>query len=96
MGNDMDERTDPLLCAHCEEPIRDGEEAIECPTLHIECSARLVIGSLAHVLRRCSCYVPGSTENDPPHISKRRAAQAVLAVSRLAHEFYPLEKRHDD
>lgn len=78
-------------CEHCGEPILEGETGPAMPQFHRECSARLLLGSLAHALRMCGCYVPGSTLNDPPHVSKRKAAQAVLAVHRLAAEFYPPE-----
>jgi len=41
---------------------------------------RLVIGSVAHLERRCCCYVPGSTEDDPPHMTPRQAARAALVL----------------
>lgn len=82
---------DGLTCGHCHEPIRAGESAEVLMPLHIECAARLAIGSLAHVLRRCSCYIPGATEGDPPGVSKRNAARAAFAVHRIASQYYPPE-----
>ena len=44
---------------------------------HFECHMRLVIGSLAHQQRRCSCY--GGTEHDPPGMTLRHAAIEAFA-----------------
>ena len=71
-----------LLCGFCGEPI-DGPE---CPLqgspqhLHQECGIRLVIGSVAHLERRCGCYVAGSEEGDPPHLTLRQAAHAAVTL----------------
>lgn len=46
-------------------------------TMHRECFRRSVLGSIGHLERRCSCCVPGSTETDPPGMSKRAAARLV-------------------
>lgn len=43
---------------------------------HHECGFRTAMGSLAHMQRRCSCY--GGSEDDPPGMTKRQAAQAAL------------------
>jgi len=76
-------------CTWCGEEVLDGEgltidvittTGIEPRWLHDECDARSVIGSLAHVERRCSCYVAGSDEGDPPDMTTREAAQAALAA----------------
>jgi hypothetical protein len=64
-----------IFCAHC-------GELIEGPTrtegLHDECAFRLAAGSLGHLQRICSCYVPGSIVGDPPGMTARQAAQAAL------------------
>ena len=43
---------------------------------HLPCTLRQVLGSVAHLVQRCSCYVPGSTASDPPGLTRRQAAQA--------------------
>jgi hypothetical protein len=40
---------------------------------------RAVAGSVAHLERRCGCFVAGSTEGDPPGMTKRQAALAAWA-----------------
>lgn len=47
------------------------------PAIHRNCFFRLTFGSVAHVRKRCSCYVPGSTEHDDPALSPREAANQV-------------------
>jgi hypothetical protein len=70
-----------LLCGHCGEPIRQGERAPCTGTpLHHECQIRLIVGSVAHIEHRCGCYVEGSKENDPPHMTLREAAQAAVQL----------------
>jgi len=69
-------------CRWCGEELADHERD-EDRSLHNECAARIVIGSLAHVEERCSCYMPGSTENDPPNMTKREAAIAALKAYKL-------------
>lgn len=44
-------------------------------TLHKECFLRVVIGSVGHQKRNCSCY--GGTEEDPPGASLHEAALAA-------------------
>jgi hypothetical protein len=50
------------------------------PLAHLNCFMRQTIGSVAHQLKQCRCYVPGSTEEDPPGMTKRQAADAAVAV----------------
>jgi len=47
---------------------------------HQECMLRTVLGSLAHVERRCTCY--GGTKNDEAHgaLTKRQEARLVVAI----------------
>lgn len=76
-----------ILCVWCGERVDDIENARQVThvdfrgrmrerLLHAECSLRGVIGSLAHIERRCSCY--GGSEDDPPGMTKREAAQAAV------------------
>jgi hypothetical protein len=68
-------------CAWCEEVITEKDQGVANPReapFHIECFMRTMLGSLAHLQKKCSCYVPGSTAGDPPEMSKRQAALAAL------------------
>jgi hypothetical protein len=91
------------LCQWCKEPIAEGDSGVawgrqladpspEQPAVfeHLECFQRSILGSVAHVQRRCSCYVPGATESDPPELTLRQAAK--LAVE----EFQRLQKGAED
>lgn len=67
-------------CIYCEEPIDEGAVAFQYangPWSHRACSIRMLIGSVGHQLGRCYCY--GGTEEDPPGLTRRQAAeQAAL------------------
>jgi hypothetical protein len=68
-----------VICGFCEEPIEAGERGRGFGTpLHRESQIRLVVGSVAHIERRCGCYLAGSSETDPPHMTLREAARAAL------------------
>lgn len=43
---------------------------------HKNCFLRTVLGSVAHQQGSCSCH--GGTDNDPPGMSKRQAADAAV------------------
>lgn len=75
-------------CAHCQEPIIAGDSGwiLGNYVFHHDCHMRGIVGSVAHQEKRCSCYVPGSTEDDPPGMTRRRAAQAAVALWQSSHE----------
>lgn len=70
---------DPV-CFYCHEPVLPGEESgiVTNAASHRECAFRSVAGSLAHMERRCGCFVPGSEEGDPPGLTLRQGARAAL------------------
>lgn len=73
-------------CHWCQDLIAEGDDGVQYdngPYMHYECHMRQVIGSRAHVLGDCSCYVPGSSESDPPEMTKRQAAKAALEMWEL-------------
>ena len=79
-----------LPCGFCREPIQIGDRGCMIPDFsgcdnpfHFECHMRLVIGSLAHQQRRCSCY--GGTEHDPPGMTLRQAARAAFEYWTATH-----------
>jgi len=77
-------------CLWCGEPIglRDagfmlpfvGDDKVSEVPYHRACLLREILGSLSHVKRQCSCYVPGATCTctDPPEMTLREAAEAVV------------------
>lgn len=71
------------LCIHCGDTITAEDDGIEYASgqdSHRPCFLRVIFGSVAHLQKRCSCYVPGSTENDDEGLSKREAAQRVTEL----------------
>jgi len=71
-------------CFYCDEPvtIMDNPETVntsEGPrAAHMECNFRAAMGSVAHIEKRCGCFVPGSTETDPQGMTCREAAKAAV------------------
>jgi len=68
-----------MLCNYCDEPVEEGERhpAFRSEPMHRACGLRLIVGSVAHLQGRCSCYVEGSEANDDPKLTKRQAAEEV-------------------
>jgi hypothetical protein len=82
------------LCSWCDEPIEAADQGVVVPCVvenrlddtawHYECWLRQLAGSVAHIRQKCSCFIPGSDENDPPGMTRREAAHAAeraLALS---------------
>jgi hypothetical protein len=69
-------------CGWCDEEIdASAIDTLELVTpMHAECAFRSIMGSIAHIERRCSCYVKGADETDPPEMTRREAAKAALAA----------------
>ena len=68
-------------CMLCEEGVLAGDMGTINglgQIMHYECQMRLVVGSVGHLMARCSCY--GGTEEDPPGTSRRVAAKAATAL----------------
>lgn len=63
-----------ITYADAREDFADGRRA------HRNCALRQVIGSVAHLEKRCSCYVKGSEAGDPPEMSRREAADAAAQL----------------
>ncbi len=84
------------VCAHCVEPIREHDDGFLIPHYggrgdppelpwHRACFLRGIVGSVAHQQKRCSCYMPGSTEGDDPALTVRQAAEAALTEYLKSH-----------
>ena len=77
------------FCLHCEEAIQLGDEGQIIPHIddgnviqrpvHRECLIRMVVGSIGHQKKQCSCYNKNEAQEDQPGISKRQAA--ILACN---------------
>lgn len=70
-------------CQWCGELVLTSEENYvyaNGPVAHRACALRQVIGSVAHLEQRCSCYVVGASEGDPEGMSRREAAQAAMLL----------------
>lgn len=69
---------EPSECLWCKEMIARGElRHALLPQYHFACALRAVAGSIAHLEKRCSCYVPGATCSDPVDLTLRESAQLV-------------------
>lgn len=75
-------------CQWCDEPIEltdsgiimpffDGTKSTEVAQ-HRVCHLRQIFGSVGHQNKKCSCF--GGTEEDPPHMTRRQAAEAAYAL----------------
>lgn len=68
-------------CLHCAEPFRAEDSGMQYPDggcAHANCHLRQILGSVAHLEKRCSCYVVGSAEGDPEGMTPRQAADAAV------------------
>lgn len=69
-------------CIYCGEEVLEDEQHphYALQSIHKECGIRQAIGSVAHISHRCACDVPGSSEGDPPGLTKREAAKAAVSL----------------
>lgn len=78
------------VCGRCGEPIteHDDVETLNdgAMIMHRNCFMRTIVGSVAHIEKRCRCYVEGSEEGDDPKLTKRQAADAAVAAFYAAEE----------
>lgn len=75
-------------CGYCGENFISGDAGAYVPHLacgvvsdipyHQECQTRMFVGSVAHIKGECRCAVDGSTDTDPPGMTKREAAKAAI------------------
>jgi len=66
-------------CTYCDEVVRIGDDGWilgDGSVLHRECNLRAVIGSVAHLQKRCSCY--GGTGNHEDGMTRRQGALAAM------------------
>jgi hypothetical protein len=86
-----------FLCEWCGEAVLPTEQrpSFEATRMHLECAMRSGVGSVGHILRRCSCYRRAAelaggrgVLGDPPAMTKREAALAAFALLKQIHEWY--------
>lgn len=69
-------------CRRCGEPVANGDKVspalLDGRVMHYECGLRIVVGSVGHLLRLCSCY--GGNTEDPEWMTERQAARAATAL----------------
>jgi hypothetical protein len=72
-------------CQYCLEDIGEGQpfEMVNggAAALHRECMIRMVVGSVGHQRRTCSCF--GGDQEDPEGLTRREAAVAAAHYHRL-------------
>jgi hypothetical protein len=72
------------VCPYCTEeitpywPVRSFLTDGKPIDYHEECAIRMLVGSAAHQLQECSCFVKGGSRHDPPGVSKRAAAKLAF------------------
>jgi len=73
-----------MICPYCKEQFLEGDvvEKMGVQLYHHECVFRMGAGSVAHIEHRCSCFVPGSVEDDPTNLTTRAAAKVALEAYR--------------
>lgn len=83
------------MCLWCTDPIVDGDSGTlqgcieidehnepigELRAIHAWCMARSVLGSIGHLLKKCTCFVAAGADDsfhDPPGLSTQDAAKEV-------------------
>jgi hypothetical protein len=69
------------ICPYCDEPILSGDRvSADSSRYHWACGLRSVIGSVAHLEKRCSCYVERAEEGDDPALTRRQAAEVAAKL----------------
>jgi len=90
------------VCICCTERIGEEESGLAWQSSpvsslfvyeHRECFLRQVLGSVAHVERRCSCYVKGGGGNGPARVDTARGG-AARGRSLVRHPS-PIETRQE-
>lgn len=78
------------ICLLCDDPIEADHQGgftiyadwgkSEVRAVHAWCQLRSVAGSIGHLLKLCTCFLPADDENafhDPPGLSRQEAALEV-------------------
>jgi hypothetical protein len=66
-------------CEYCDELIAVGDDGVILvggTILHRECNFRMIIGSVAHQEKRCSCFGGNAAHDDG--MTRREGARAAL------------------
>lgn len=77
------------ICLYCDEELPDGYPSVGWTGMHKECVQRQVSGSLDCITR--GPHAVGTCDGDPPGVSKRDAARAVVDQVRRVMGMAPLD-----
>jgi len=75
-----------MTCIHCDEPIAEGDTGtlqLE-GAMHYECRLRLVVGSVEHQLKLCTCF-GGTQDHNHLELTKRGDACAAASLWHATH-----------
>lgn len=69
-----------MRCMYCREEVGEDGEVINDgkDRLHLDCMTRMLVGSVGHQNKTCSCY--GGHDEDPPGLTAREAATAAAKL----------------
>lgn len=78
-------------CMWCKEAIELGVDGfaldgVPLQVMHMECHFRMIMGSVGHHLKLCSCY--GGNDEDPEGMTTRQAAVAALQAWQATNGFH--------
>lgn len=76
-------------CFYCDEMFVAEDAGMKDEagkSMHFNCFLRGLIGSVAHQQQRCSCFVEGGDESDPPEMTRRQAADAAVTIWKAMQE----------
>jgi len=81
-----------VQCIYCESPILAVEMGTLEPMgpLHYECHMRMIVGSVGHQLKQCSCF--GGTLEDPEGLTKREASIVAYKLYRGIYTAHDIDK----
>lgn len=78
-------------CLHCAERFVEGDAGVVMMHVgldggalraqHRECFLRGVVGSAAHLEKRCTCFGGTDEDGDPPGLTKREAARLACRLA---------------
>jgi hypothetical protein len=89
LGNDQG----LILCAYCEEELVQPPHECFYETVLLDCheeyAVRMLVGSAAHQLKECSCFVQDGARHDPPGVSPREAAKLAFDVFKFSQRRVP-------
>lgn len=76
-------------CGHCEEIVAAGEQSPYMrEPIHMECSIRLMVGSVAHQQGMCGCFKPIGQRMIEPDLPRRELARQAYMYYQETHAVF--------